>query len=147
MLGIRGCRQGEGVGQFARMLERYVAAFNAGDTAGYAAFYAPGVVLVNGAGEELRGPQAITSFYAALRGQVSRELVVEGTVEGADTLAAALRSCFVALEDGVAVGSVVLDRGDRFHLRSMALYEIENDRFTRIQAVSLERTVVRKGEQ
>ena len=171
MLGARDATREKAVGQFAQMLERYVAAFNAGDTAGYAAFYAPGVVLVNGAGEELRGPQAITAFYAALRGQVSRELVVEGTVEGADIrrgsptfgrwagveLDAVNRRMFwvpegfahgfVALEDGVAVGSVVLNRGDRFHLRSMALYEIENGRFTRIQAVSLERTVVRKGEQ
>lgn len=72
------------VGHLAAMLERYVAAFNAGDTAGYAACYAPDVVLV---------------------------------------------------------------RGDLFHLRSMALYEIEHGLFRRIQATSLERTIVRKGEK
>lgn len=68
------------VGHLAAMLERYVAAFNAGDTA----CYAPDVVLV---------------------------------------------------------------RGDLFHLRSMALYEIEHGLFRRIQATSLERTIVRKGEK
>lgn len=134
------------MGQIAAMLERYVAAFNAGDTAGYAACYAPDVVLVNGAGQELHGPEAITQFYAAMRGKVARELVVEGVVEGQDCIAAALRSRFEALEDGVAVGSAVLDRGDLFHLRSMALYEIEHGLFKRIQATSLERTIVRKGD-
>jgi uncharacterized protein (TIGR02246 family) len=135
------------VGHLAAMLERYVAAFNAGDTAGYAACYAPDVVLVNGAGQELRGPEAITRFYGALRGKVARQLVVEGVVEGSDCIAAALRSRFEALEDGVAVGQSVLDRGDLFHLRSMALYEIEHGLFRRIQATSLERTIVRKGEK
>lgn len=135
------------MGKLAEMLERYVAAFNAGDTVGYAAFYAPDVVLVNGAGQDLHGPQAISRFYAALRGKVARELEVEGVVEGQASIAAALRSRFEALEDGVAVGSVMLDRGDRFHLRSMALYEIDNGRFARIQATSLERNVVRAGEQ
>lgn len=134
------------MGEHAAMLERYIAAFNAGDTAGYAACYAPDVVLVNGAGQELAGPEAITRFYASLRGQVARELVVEGVVEGENCIAAALRSTFEALADGVTVGSVVLDRGDRFHLRSMALYEIERGLFKRINATSLERTVVRRGE-
>lgn len=134
------------MGEYAAMLERYVAAFNAGDTAGYAACYAPDVVLVNGAGQELRGARAITQFYAGMRGQVARELVVEGVVEGEHCIAAALRSTFEALADGVAVGSVVLDRGDEFHLRSMALYEIERGLFKRINATSLERTVVRRGE-
>ena len=64
------------MGHLAKMLERYVAAFNAGDTAGYAACYAPDVVLVNGAGQDLRGPEAITQFYAGLRGKVAHELVV-----------------------------------------------------------------------
>ncbi len=135
------------MGEYATMLERYVAAFNAGDTAGYAACYAPDVVLVNGAGQELHGADAITRFYATLRDQVARELVVEGVVEGEHCIAAALRSRFVALADGVAVGSVVLDRGDEFHLRSMALYEMADGLFRRINATSLERTVVRKGAE
>ncbi len=134
------------MGQLADMLARYVAAFNAGDSAVYAACYAPDVVLVNGAGHELHGPEAIIAFYAAMRGKTDRELVVEGVVEGRDSIAAALRSRFVALEDGVAVGSSVLDTGDAFHLRSMALYEVDNGLFKRIQATSLERTVIRKGE-
>lgn len=135
------------MGQLADMLDRYVTAFNAGDSAAYAACYAPDVVLVNGAGQELHGPAAITAFYAGMRGKVARELVVEGVVEGRDTIAAALRSRFVALEDGVAVGARLLNTGDRFDLRSMALYEIENGLFKRIQATSLERTISRKGDQ
>ncbi|MEO7553759.1 MAG: nuclear transport factor 2 family protein [Alteraurantiacibacter sp.] len=134
------------MGRLADLLERYVAAFNRGDHAAYAACYAPDVMLVNGAGLELHGPAAITEFYAAMRGKTHRELQVEGVVEGRDCIAAALRSRFVALEDLVAVGGSMLNTGDVFHLRSMALYEIESGLFKRIQATSLERTVVRKGE-
>lgn len=135
------------MGRLADMLERYVAAFNRGDHAAYAACYAPDVVLVNGAGHELHGPAAITAFYDAMRGRADRVLQVEGVVEGHDCIAAALRSQFVALVDGVELGGQVLERGDRFALRSMALYEIKNGLFERIQATSLERTIIRKGEQ
>ena len=89
---------------------------------------------------------AITAFYAAMRGKVARELMVEGVVEGRETIAAALRSRFVALADGVTVGSVVLNTGDIFDLRSMALYETQDGLFKRIQATSLERTISHKGE-
>lgn len=135
------------MGRLADLLERYVAAFNRGDDAAYAACYAPDVVLVNGAGHELHGAEAITAFYAGVRGQADRVLQVEGVVEGPDCIAAALRSRFVALVDGVKLGGEVLNRGDCFALRSMALYEIENGLFRRIQAVSLERRFIRKGEQ
>jgi hypothetical protein len=135
------------MGRLADMLERYVAAFNRGDHAAYAACYAPDVVLVNGAGHELHGPEAITAFYDAMRGKARRVLLVEGTVEGRDCIAAALRSRFEALVDGVELGGQLLDRGDCFVLRSMALYEIEHGLFRRIRATSLERTIIRKGEQ
>lgn len=135
------------MGQLADLLERYVAAFNRGDHAAYAACYAPDVVLVNGAGHELHGADAITAFYAAMRGKAERVLQVEGVVEGQDCLAAALRSRFVALVDGVELGGEVLAQGDCFALRSMALYETHNGLFRRIHAVSLERRFIRKGDE
>jgi len=134
------------MGTYAELLQRYLADFNRGDSEAYCTCYAPDVVLVNGGGTELRGRDAIVAFYSALRDKVDRTIALTGLVEGEAAIAAALHSRFVAKVDGVELGGTVLDQGDTFELRSMALYEVEDGRFRRIRATSLERQVLRRGE-
>lgn len=130
----------------AEMLRDYIAAFNRGDTAAYGACYAADVLLVNGAGDALHGRDAVTAFYAALRGKFDRTITLEAVVAGDDALAAQLHSHFIALEDGLALGGAMLGRGDRFELRSIALYELEHGKFKTIRATTLERRLVGTGE-
>lgn len=131
----------------AEMLQTYIAAFNRGDTATYAAFYADDVVLCNGGGTVLRGRDAITAFYSGVRQRLDRTIEVEGVIAGDNAMTALLRSEFTALEDAVELGGSLLNRGDRMLLRSMALYELVDSKFQAIRAISLERRFLRQGEE
>lgn len=117
----------------------YIAAFNAGDHASYSAFYAPDVVLRNGGGTELRGAEAITEFYARSRDALDRVMRVEGLICTQHCIAAALASRFIARRDGASFADRVLAKGDIVELRSMALYEIVEDKFAAITATTLHR--------
>ncbi len=137
--------RGGGVSK-AKMLASYVDAFNRGDTAAYGAFYAPDVTLRNGRGMVLSGPAEILAFYSALRASVARVMRIQAVIEGHDCIAASLASCFTALEDGVDFSGDMLAAGDRVEIESMALYELEGGKFRRINATTIKRNILRKGE-
>lgn len=129
------------------MLRRYIADFNRGDSAAYAACYAPDVVLINGSGRELRGRDEIVAFYSEFRGQADRTIELRAVIEGEGVIAAALRSRFVAKVDGVELGGTSLKAGDAYELQSMALYELANGLFRSIRATTIESRVVRQEAQ
>lgn len=128
----------------AEALAAYVDAFNRGDTAAYAAFYAPDVELRNGRGMVLRGPAAITAFYGEFRQSVARVMRLRAVVEGQDALAAALASRFTALCDTDFSGDR-LAAGDSVEIESMALYELADGKFARITATTITRRIERGG--
>lgn len=134
------------MGDHADMLRGYVDAFNRGDSAGYTACYAPDVVLVQGGGRELRGPEAISAFYAAFRQRADRVMTIKAIAEGESAVAAALHSRFVARVDGVELGGHLLNAGDGYEHSSMALYELSDGRFRRITATTIESHLVRAGD-
>lgn len=127
------------------MFEQYIAAFNSGDSAAYAGFYAPGVVFRNGAGVSLTGPKAIVDYYAGLKSSMRRKLEVRGVAEGECCLAAALASQFTILEPGLFFGEM-LGPGDEVELESIALYELAGAQFARIEATTLSRRIRRAKE-
>lgn len=129
------------------MVEQYIAAFNAGDASAYAKFYAPGIVFANGAGTRLTGPAAIIAYYENLKSTMTRTITVKAVVEGSQSLGAALASCFTILADGVDFAGEVLDAGDRVHLESIALYELDGDQFARIEAGTVSRRIERRAER
>jgi hypothetical protein len=129
----------------ADMFGQYIAAFNAGDATSYARYYAPDVRFRNGAGTELTGPDAIVDHYRSLAGSLSRTIEVKALADGERAFAAALASRFTILADGVRLAGEVLDAGDQLHLESIALYEVEDDRFVRIEATTLMRRIERQG--
>lgn len=127
------------------MYEDYIRAFNAGDSQAYARYYADDAVLVNGAGNTLRGARAIVQFYESLKDRMRREIEVQGIVEGRGCLAAALRSRFEIIAEDTSFAGQSLGRGDQVDLRSVALYEYEEGRFDRIQATTIERRILRSA--
>lgn len=130
----------------ADMFEQYIAAFNAGDAESYARFYAPDIRFRNGAGAELAGIAAIVDYYQSLKQSMSRSIEVKALAQGERSLAAALTSCFMILAEGVRFAGEMLGTGDRVHLESIALYELENGLFARIDATTLSRRIARHGD-
>ena len=128
------------------MLARYVEAFNQGDTATYGAFYAPDVTLRNGCGMVLSGPAEILDFYSNLRSSVSRIMRIQAIIGGQDCIVASLASCFTALQSNIDFSGDILAKGDRVEIESMALYELENNKFARINATTIKRRILRQGE-
>ena len=127
------------------MFGQYIAAFNAGDVDSYARYYAPDIRFRNGAGTELTGPDAIVDHYRSLAGSLSRTIEVKALADGERAFAAALSSLFTILADGVRFAGEVLNAGDQVHLESVALYELEDARFARIEATTLTRRIERQG--
>ena len=130
----------------ADMFEQYIAAFNAGDAEVYARFYAPDVRFRNGAGVELTGPAAIVDYYQSLKKSTSRTIEVKAVAWGEQAFAAALASRFTILTDGFRFAGEILGPGDRVYLESIALYELENGQFARIEATTLARRIERHGD-
>lgn len=130
----------------AALLASYVEAFNRRDAEAYAGYYAADVVLRNGGGTVLCGRKAIVDFYSATSLRLARTMRIRSTCEGDHALAAALASTFTALVDDVALAGEVLNKGDKLELESMALYEITEGKFCRIEATTLARTVLRYGD-
>ncbi len=123
---------------------RYISAFNAGDSDAYRAYYAPSIAFRNGAGAKLEGPDAIISYYEALKGRISRQIEVRGVVKGQTALCAALHSCFHVLTPREHFAGAWLGTGDKVLLDSIALYELKDGQFILINATSIARQVIRR---
>ena len=126
--------------------KRYISAFNTGDSTKYRLYYSPSIAFRNGAGVELEGPNAIISYYEALRGRIARTMEVRCVIAGEMALCAALHSRFEILSPSEEFAGQTLSKGDRVLLDSMALYELEDGRFARINAKSISRQIIRAGE-
>jgi hypothetical protein len=125
---------------------RYISAFNSGDCTKYRAYYSPSIKFRNGAGAELKGPDAIVSYYEALKGRISRQIEVRAVVTGETALCAALHSCFDIVASRERFAGELLGSGDKVLLDSIALYELEDNRFIRIGAKSIRRQIIRLGD-
>lgn len=124
---------------------RYVEAFNRADDDAYGAFYAPGVHFRNGGGTALIGREAIVAHYRVVRERLDRVMRIRAVSLGKAALAAALASRFEAKVDGVALAGETLMRGDRIDLESIALYEVADDRFVRVEATTISHRLLRRS--
>ena len=96
------------------------------------------------AGVELVGARAIVDYYETLKPLMAREIEIRGITEAEVSLAAALRSRFVILANGVPFAGELLDAGDRVLIESIALYELENEKFVRVESRTIERQIERQ---
>lgn len=122
---------------------RYVAAFNLGDKDAYGSFYSPDIRFQNGAGACLEGPDAIIAYYEQLKGRIARKMEVRSVIAGENALCASLHSRFEIVAPAEQFAGEMLRKGDAVLLESMALYELDKDRFRSISAKSLSRQIIR----
>lgn len=128
------------------IMENYLAAFNRGDEAAYGRFYAPDVELRNGTGIILRGAEAIVAYYRKAREDFHRMMTLRAALGGDGAIAAALASVFTARRDGVELSGRTMQAGDTYSIESMALYQMQDGLFRRIEAVTLSRRHRAVGE-
>lgn len=128
------------------IMENYIAAFNRGDEAAYGRFYAPDVELRNGTGIILRSAEAIMAYYRKAREDFHRVMDLRAALAGDGAIAAALASVFTARRDGVEFSGRTMRAGDTCSIESMALYQMQNGLFRRIEAVTLSRRHRAVGE-
>jgi hypothetical protein len=126
------------------MFEQYITAFNAHDSATYSSFYAPDVVLRNGAGTTLTGAEAIVAYYTSLRSTLQRTIKIKGFVAGANNFAAMLSSQFAVIAPSVHFAGQELVAGDRVLIESIALYELRGSCFAAISAETINRNIMRQ---
>jgi hypothetical protein len=124
----------------------YIAAFNRGETVVYGAFYCDDVELVIGEHTRLRGRQAIFDFYARVREGTRRQIEVVAAVADDRTLAAELRSEFLATRDLPDFVSGPLRAGDRLQLETFVFYDLEDGRYRRIRSATHRRHVISADE-
>jgi ketosteroid isomerase-like protein len=113
---------------------RYVDAFNRGDEASYAGFYADDVVLVLAGQRELRGRDAICAFYRTVKAETRRTIAVKGTIIGQRCFAAELESEFLALADLPDFTAGPMAKGDRIYINTFVLYDVTDGKFRRIRS-------------
>jgi hypothetical protein len=112
----------------------YIDAFNRDDYAGFRGYYDDDVVLVLGGQRELRGAQAIIDFYKDVKGKTRRTIHINRVIMGQDGIAAELESEFLALEDLPDLFARPLKKGETYHHITFALYDLKDDKFTRIRS-------------
>jgi len=114
--------------------ERYLAAFNARDYAGFSSYYAPDVRFF-GQAATLEGPAAIVDFYRRVHSRLDEHVDLLTFVSGAPTrIMAEMRTTLVAREDWLDFPTGPLTRGQRRASINFVLYEIENGLFKRVRS-------------
>lgn len=122
-----------------RRFRDYMRAFNASDWDALRRFYAADIELVIGNGTTLRGRDAIVDFYSDIKSRTSRTIEIVDCFSEGNMLAAELESEFVALTDVPDFPSRPMQRGDRYHINSFALYDFQGSEYRRIRAAVFRR--------
>tara|TARA_A100001391_G_scaffold130111_8_gene89507 strand:+ start:8123 stop:8527 length:405 start_codon:yes stop_codon:yes gene_type:complete len=117
----------------------YMRAFNASDWDALCQHYAPDIRLTIGNGTELIGRDAIVDFYRKVKTQTRRTIEIVKCFADANMLAAELQSEFLAVMDAPDFAVRPMAKGDRYFINSFALYEFENEQYTRIRAAVFRR--------
>jgi ketosteroid isomerase-like protein len=121
----------------------YIDAFNREDYAAFGRYYTDDVVLVIAGSRELRGKQAIFDFYKDVKAKTRRTIrIIQAFCDG-DGLAAELESEFLALEDLPDFQGGPLRAGDRMHINTFVLYELEGGQYARIRSATFRRSFTR----
>ena len=118
--------------------ERYLAAFNGKDYAGFSAYYATEVRFF-GQAATLEGPQAIVDFYRGVHARLDERVDLVTFVGSPTRIMAEIRTTLVAREDWPDFPTGPFVRGDRRQTLNFALYHIENGRFTRVRSARFAR--------
>lgn len=117
----------------------YIAAFNARDYPGFAAYYAPDVEFF-GQAARLTGRDAIVEFYRGIHEQVLETVEVLAFAQGHNMVAAELLTTLVAKADLPDFPNGPMARGEHRQSRNFAWYDIANGQFTRVRTANFWRS-------
>ncbi len=115
----------------------YIDAFNRNDYAGFANYYTPDVTLVIAGKHELRGRESILEFYRSVKATTRRTITVNRLITTPDAIAAELQSEFLALQDLPDFTAGPMRKGERIFINTVALYDLEDGKFSRIRSAEL----------
>lgn len=118
--------------------ERYLAAFNAADFAGFGAFYHPRVEF-HGQAAQLVGRAAVLAFYRRVRCRVDERIELLSFVGSRELCAAEIATTLHAHEDWPDFPTGPLLAGTIRKSIGFAFYDITGARFTRIRSAGFRR--------
>jgi hypothetical protein len=118
--------------------EAYLAAFNAGDYAGFGAYYAPDVQFF-GQAATLSGREAVLDFYRGVKARIDERVALLSFIGGEAMIAAEICTTLVPLEDWPDFPTGALVRGERRQSINFAFYDLAGGRFTRIRSARFRR--------
>lgn len=116
----------------------YIAAFNRSDFDAFGCFYAPDVEFF-GRAAQLRGREAVVSFYRDVKSRVRETLTLHGLVIGPQAVVADLETELHALADWPDLPSGPLRRGETRRSQNFIWYDVTQDQFTRIRSAHYRR--------
>ena len=114
--------------------ETYLAAFNRADFPAFGAYYADDI-LFHGQAAQLVGREAVLAFYHKVRTYLHERIELISFVGAPDgsRIAAELHTTLLALRDWPDMPTGAMRAGDMRMRVSFAMYDIAEDRFTRIR--------------
>jgi hypothetical protein len=111
----------------------YVAAFNANDFEGFGRFYAENVVFELGAMKRIEGREAILAFYREVKAHITEVVTPLDVIVTPSRIAMYCRTTFETFRDWPDFEIWPTVAGDRREVETIAMYEVENERFTHIR--------------
>ncbi|MBO9581454.1 MAG: nuclear transport factor 2 family protein [Sphingobium sp.] len=122
-------------GSLRPWFEAYVDAFNRDDFEGFGAYYAKDVVF-QGQAAQLVGREEVLAFYRFVKSKIDETLELLSFVGSRDLgrIAVEMRTLLVAREDWLDMPTGAMRAGDRRESVNFILYDIVDDRFTRVRS-------------
>ena len=111
----------------------YVAAFNAGDYPGFGRFYADDVVFELGSAKKIVGRDNILDFYREVKAHIDEVVHLLDVIVTPTRIAMHCRTTFDCFADWPEFDIRPVKAGDSWVVETIALYEVEDDRFTHIR--------------
>jgi hypothetical protein len=111
----------------------YVAAFNANDFDGFGRFYADEVVFELGAMKRIEGRENILAFYREVKARIVEVVEPLEVIVTPTRIAMYCRTTFETFKDWPDFEIWPTKAGDKRVVETIALYEVDGDRFTHIR--------------
>ncbi len=111
----------------------YVAAFNASDFEGFGRFYAGDVIFELGAMKRIDGREAILDFYRGVKEHITEIVTPLDVIVTPTRIAMHCRTTFETFRDWPDFEIWPTKAGDKRVVETIALYEVDGDRFTHIR--------------
>ena len=111
----------------------YIEAFNANDFEGFGRFYADNVIFELGAMKRIDGRENILDFYREDKAHITEVVTPLDVIVSRSRIAMHCHTTFETFKDWPDFEIWPTMAGDTREVETIAMYEIEDDRFTHIR--------------